>query len=329
MEELTKITEGALNRYFTALSQFGYKKDSELESLLVLLFIEDTILDVSAATGLTKIGCYGDSSHFMGGFKGLRVSDQAPFDSATAPQIDVSYTGMDRNALVQLFQDLPYNVGYTVVGSPMISNGVVSGFSANDYLSLPATGTEGCSNAEVVIRIKVNSTTSTVHQIFFGTSGNTGASGAGSLTIGRSVNPSTAAGAINMFGTGNWPPVQSPFYVQENTWYDVKATWNGSVYNLYAKLATDENYTSITSYAQQLFIWNNIYLGRAQTNTNEIFNGSIDLNNTTIKINGEYWFKGQPDMTKTLSCVGATGTVDLTQDDKDIALNKGWSLTLS
>lgn len=45
MEELTKITEEALNRYFTTLSQFGYKKDSELESLLVLLFIEDTVLD--------------------------------------------------------------------------------------------------------------------------------------------------------------------------------------------------------------------------------------------------------------------------------------------
>ena len=45
MEELTKIAEEALNRYFIALSQFGYKKDSELESLLVLLFIEDTVLD--------------------------------------------------------------------------------------------------------------------------------------------------------------------------------------------------------------------------------------------------------------------------------------------
>lgn len=45
MEELTKIAEEALNRYFIALSQFGYKKDSEVESLLVLLFIEDTVLD--------------------------------------------------------------------------------------------------------------------------------------------------------------------------------------------------------------------------------------------------------------------------------------------
>jgi hypothetical protein len=45
MKELTKITEEALNRYFITLSQFGYKKYSEVESLLVLLFIEDIVLD--------------------------------------------------------------------------------------------------------------------------------------------------------------------------------------------------------------------------------------------------------------------------------------------
>ena len=37
----------------------------------------------------------------------LRVSSEAPFDNATSPQINVSYTGLDRNALVQLFNDLP------------------------------------------------------------------------------------------------------------------------------------------------------------------------------------------------------------------------------
>lgn len=68
--------------------------------------LKNTILDTSAATGLTKIGCYGNSSYFMSGFKGLRVSNEAPF-SGTAPQINVSYTGMDRQALVTLFNDLP------------------------------------------------------------------------------------------------------------------------------------------------------------------------------------------------------------------------------
>lgn len=68
--------------------------------------LENTILDVSFATGLQKISCYGTSTYFMTGFKGLRVSNQAPF-SGTAPQINVSYTGMDRQALVTLFNDLP------------------------------------------------------------------------------------------------------------------------------------------------------------------------------------------------------------------------------
>lgn len=68
--------------------------------------LEDTILNISSATALERIGCYGKSDYFMSGFKGLRVSNQAPF-SGTAPQINVSYTGMDRQALVTLFNDLP------------------------------------------------------------------------------------------------------------------------------------------------------------------------------------------------------------------------------
>ena len=68
--------------------------------------LQDTIFDVRNATGLAKIGCYGNSSYFISGLKGLRVSSSAPF-SGSEPQIDVSYTGMDRTALVTLFNDLP------------------------------------------------------------------------------------------------------------------------------------------------------------------------------------------------------------------------------
>lgn len=69
--------------------------------------LENTVLDVSTATRLKKIGCYGNSTYFMGSLKGLTVSNQAPFDASTPPQINVSYTGMNRNALVTLFNDLP------------------------------------------------------------------------------------------------------------------------------------------------------------------------------------------------------------------------------
>ena len=68
--------------------------------------LQNTVLDVSAATDLTRIACRGTSGISMDGFKGLRVSNQAPF-TGSSPQINVSYTGMDRTALVQLFNDLP------------------------------------------------------------------------------------------------------------------------------------------------------------------------------------------------------------------------------
>lgn len=69
--------------------------------------LKNTVLDTRGSTALKKIGCYGTSTYFMTGFKGLRVSSSAPFNHGTSPQINISYTGMDRQALVTLFNDLP------------------------------------------------------------------------------------------------------------------------------------------------------------------------------------------------------------------------------
>lgn len=69
--------------------------------------LEDTVFDFSGYDNVTRLSCYGSESHFMTGFKGLRVSNEAPFSYATPPQINISYTGMDRTALVQLFNSLP------------------------------------------------------------------------------------------------------------------------------------------------------------------------------------------------------------------------------
>ena len=60
-----------------------------------------------------------------------------------------------------------------------------------------------------------------------------------------------------------------------------------------------------------------------------VYEGGIDLNNSYIKVNGIPWFTGKAAMTKTCSVVGCTGTADLTAEDKAIATDKGWALTLS
>ena len=64
------------------------------------------LLDLSGADQLKKLECRGSAQKPMNGFKGLKVSSSAPFDGA-APQIDVSCTGLERNAVKELFASLP------------------------------------------------------------------------------------------------------------------------------------------------------------------------------------------------------------------------------
>lgn len=285
--------------------------------------LEDTILDVSNATGLTVIGCYGTSQYFMSGFKGLRVSNEAPFNNATPPQINVSYTGMDRSALVQLFNDLPYNVGYTVVGSPTIQDGVVSGFSTSDYVkasSLP----DFSGDCEIVIPFNVADLSSTQYLMSWLVSG---------FSCGIMI---TTQGKINIYfsrsgDSSTTLSIAGNHTYSTNTNNKMKLVKEGNTLSLYYwdngwvfdKSSTNENAGIIT-------VASYFRIGVSSNyNSKYPLNGSIDLNETYIKVNDVYWFRGQPTMTKTLSCVGATGTADLTAEDKDIALNKGWSITIS
>ena len=73
--------------------------------------LEDTFLDFSANTAVKSIGAYGTSTNPCRGIKGLTVSSSAPFNGS-GTQIDIRYTGLDRAALVTLFNSLP-----TVTGS--------------------------------------------------------------------------------------------------------------------------------------------------------------------------------------------------------------------
>ncbi len=96
------------NRALVVLpAQYSYAAATDMTDFITnATALNDTALDVSAATGLTKIGCYGTAAYPMRGFKRLKVSASAPFSGA-APQINVGYTGMDRAALVALFNSLP------------------------------------------------------------------------------------------------------------------------------------------------------------------------------------------------------------------------------
>lgn len=69
--------------------------------------LKDTCLDLSNASQARYVKLGGKSSNPITGIKALTVSNQAPFDDATSPQLDVSYTGLNRAALVNLFNSMP------------------------------------------------------------------------------------------------------------------------------------------------------------------------------------------------------------------------------
>ena len=71
--------------------------------------LERTLFDLTAATGLTKLKITQAQ-----GVKGVTVSSSAPF-SGTSPQIDISQCGLERTALIALFNSLPTVTGRTIV----------------------------------------------------------------------------------------------------------------------------------------------------------------------------------------------------------------------
>ena len=134
---------------------FANKNATEINNFLNYDSSYSEILDLSNLNKMEKVAVNGTANRKMEGLKGLLVSQNAPF-TGSSPQINASYTGLNKSALVSLFESAPYNVGYTKVGNPTIVDGVASGFSANDYLSLNANFALE-SSWEICTKIKQNS----------------------------------------------------------------------------------------------------------------------------------------------------------------------------
>ena len=65
-------------------------------------FNTSTVLDFSGG-----VNCARGIINQTPGIKAITVSPEAPFNSTTSPQINVSYTGLDRAALINLFKSMP------------------------------------------------------------------------------------------------------------------------------------------------------------------------------------------------------------------------------
>ena len=160
----------------------------------------------------------------------------------------------------------------SIVGSfARIDRGVASGFSTSQYLTLPKTVSD-YNNLEVNIKIKASSLGTLCDCLRF------------------------ENGGVIFLHTNNYlgydpANVASTLYPEIDTWYYIKFTHDSSTYTLscsldgreYIDVATSQSTTKSTGA---------VYVGGSSIQTARYWRGSIDLNSSYIKINGEIWWHG-------------------------------------
>lgn len=184
--------------------------------------------------------------------------------------------------------------GYTVIGSPTISNGIVSGFSASDYLQFWSSSfpQAGMKTYESFVKFTTGSDVNTP-QGLWGSVNYAGAAWGFQIAYGR------LGGAYRYIkqsdGTAAYlSPNISDVTLTANTTYYSKYLLDMEAGTLTIGISTDgtnftENTATATDYASpQKTTW---YLGMGLMNNSGYFRGSIDLNASYVKINGKllYW----------------------------------------
>lgn len=184
--------------------------------------------------------------------------------------------------------------GVTPTGTLVNNQGVVSGFSEDNYLSInktpPAETMEitsfelfGTSSASVVkahsmIYGQLNGNYTTP-QLGWSQSGNPG------VSVSDDGSTWTVAQVTSADG----------FVAEANQTYNMLATWDSTSKTLTFKIKkdTDATYTFSNTTTVDSVNWTGLMaIGMDQISTGEYFRGTIDLSQSYIKINGKMWWQG-------------------------------------
>ena len=188
-------------------------------------------------------------------------------------------------------QDIKFNnnVGYEIVGSPTINNGVVSGFSDNNYLFINQQ-TINLSNIVFYMKFTTgsleNSNLETIAQI---------ATTGGALPLGFYIQNKQFACFYSGTNNNNIYTFVNQT-LSPNTTYEAEFKTVNSVRSLKFGPAGNMQDITLTQGSDSDFegsVSKPIQFGNGYPDLVSQFTGSIDLNNTYIKVNGITWFNGK------------------------------------
>jgi len=181
-----------------------------------------------------------------------------------------------------------YTVNGTIVGNPTISSDcILSGITMNSYLIGPTNPSLPITSFEFGAKFTTSSSNPGRYQAIFGQTTQN------KLTPQMALNgafilqiPCTADGE-------NWVTVESGYALSYNTTYWAKAIWDGSNWTAY--LSTDgTSYSELGSLPLSAVYWVEPMAIGYDYNTSHgnVFNGSIDLKECYVKVNGEEYWRG-------------------------------------
>lgn len=242
--------------------------------------------------------------------KSVKITAQESVESTSS---DHDYSVVETDKIKDVYKSTErkyYKYGTeldaTVVGSPAIVEGVVSGFSSANYLTLPEIFNPQSNTWEQVWSVTTGANTSTTYQEILAQS-NVGTAAASGYDL------RVDAGKIIL-----WVEATSftgATVLQDNTKYLIKAQFTGSAYILSystdngASWVEDCNVASTVTgvpdmnVPQYVGVWKSTY----HSTPDKAWLGSIDLTQSYININGKEWWHG-------------TKAVETTPEDADYSL---------
>ena len=184
-------------------------------------------------------------------------------------------------------------VGYKIVGNPTIVDGVVSEFSSSDYVTISQpSGT--VNSFEINIKFTMPSSYTSGQSLLGYTTVYNGSSLLAYILLTSSNTIATylfkkSDGTQTRYGVD----YDISQHLSETFTFNVKTDMSNVYINLYnsnGQLVDTNTYTN-----QDLggSITSSIKIG-VRNNLSNAFSGSIDINNTFIKINNKLWFNGKP-----------------------------------
>lgn len=229
-----------------------------------------------------------NNKEFLNRLKSLQISHPQLFctESEWNSTASKSYFGQVGKFVLNPEEYSHYTYNVTEVGNLTKENGVVSGFSANNYMLINQIPTE-VSTFEIVFKTNTGLNSSRKYTSVCGQE-------TGNYTTPQITGTVPNIGAGISIDGSTWPSGNTTVELADNTDYWFKVEWNGT--NRIFSISTNGvEYNIISDIEQPAITWTAqlaIGIDYDTDDENKFWAGSIDLNESYININGERWWDG-------------------------------------